>query len=69
MKYLLLISINLSVNNPEISYRPESGLIFHSDRGNQYCSHAFQNALAEYGMHSSMSRKADCWDNAPIESL
>lgn len=49
--------------------RPESGLIFHSDRGSQYCSHAFQNALAEYGMHSSMSRKANCWDNAPIESL
>lgn len=49
--------------------RPESGLIFHSDRGTQYCSHASQNALAEYAMHSSMSRKANYWDNAPIESL
>lgn len=49
--------------------RPEPGLIFHSDRGSQYCSHAFQNILAEYGMHSSMSRKGNCWDNAPIESL
>ncbi len=49
--------------------RPEPGLIFHSDRGSQYCSHAFQQTLAEYGMQSSMSRKGNCWDNAPTESL
>jgi putative transposase len=49
--------------------RPESGLIFHSDRGSQYCSHAFQGALKDYGMQSSMSRKGNCWDNAPTESL
>ena len=49
--------------------RPESGLIFHSDRGSQYCSHAFQDALTAYGMQSSMSRKGNCWDNAPTESL
>jgi len=49
--------------------RPELGLIFHSDRGSQYCSHAFQNALLEYDMRSSMSRKGNCWDNAPTESL
>ena len=49
--------------------RPEPGLIFHSDRGSQYCSHVFQNTLAEYGMRSSMSRTGNCWDNAPIESL
>ncbi len=48
---------------------PEPGLIFHSDRGSQYCSHAFQAALAGYGMRSSMSRKGNCWDNAPTESL
>lgn len=42
--------------------RPEPGLIFHSDRGSQYCSHVFQNTLAEYGMRSSMSRKGNCWD-------
>ena len=45
------------------------GLIFHSDRGSQYCGHLFQNALASYGMRSSMSRKGNCWDNAPSESL
>jgi transposase InsO family protein len=49
--------------------RPEAGLIVHSDRGTQYCSHEFQAALRAYGMTSSMSRKADCWDNAPTESL
>ena len=49
--------------------RPRSGLIFHSDRGSQYCSHTFQQTLREYGMRSSMSRKGNCWDNAPTESL
>ena len=49
--------------------RPASGLIVHSDRGSQYCSGQFQDALAAYGMRSSMSRKADCWDNAPTESF
>jgi putative transposase len=49
--------------------RPEPGLIFHSDRGSQYCGHEFQNALKGYAMKSSMSRKGNCWDNAPTESL
>jgi putative transposase len=48
---------------------PQPGLIFHSDRGSQYCSHAFQATLEGYGMRSSMSRKGNCWDNAPTESL
>jgi len=45
------------------------GLVHHSDRGSQYCSHDFQAALKGYGMRSSMSRKGNCWDNAPTESL
>ncbi len=49
--------------------QPAPGLIFHSDRGSQYCSNAFQNALKGYGMTSSMSRTGNCWDNAPTESL
>ena len=49
--------------------RPDPGLIFHSDRGSQYCSVAFQDVLKEYKMKSSMSRKGNCWDNAPTESL
>lgn len=38
-------------------HHPDAGLILHSDRGSQYCSHAFQTALKVYGMQSSMSRK------------
>jgi len=49
--------------------RPDPGLIFHSDRGSQYCSHDFQRMLKGYGMISSMSRKGDCWDNAVSESF
>ena len=45
------------------------GLVFHSDRGSQYCGHEFQDALKGHGMKSSMSRKGNCWDNAPTESL
>tara|TARA_R110001599_G_scaffold70762_1_gene198060 strand:+ start:259 stop:1101 length:843 start_codon:yes stop_codon:yes gene_type:complete len=48
---------------------PAPGLIMHSDRGSQYCGQEFTRALKAYGMRSSMSRKGDCWDNAPTESL
>ncbi|OOG79690.1 transposase, partial [Hydrogenophaga sp. A37] len=49
--------------------RPLPGLIFHSDRGRQYCSGEFQDALKDWKMRSSMSRKGNCWDNAPTESF
>ena len=49
--------------------RPQAGLIHHSDRGSQYCSHEFQRQLAEYAMLGSMSRKGNCWENAPSESF
>lgn len=49
--------------------RPGAGLIHHSDRGVQYASSAFQAKLAHYGMRCSMSRKGNCWDNAPTESF
>jgi len=49
--------------------KPEPGLMHHSDRGSQYASHAFQAQLKEYGMVCSMSRKGNCWDNAPTESF
>ncbi|MBR0568971.1 IS3 family transposase [Azoarcus sp. L1K30] len=49
--------------------RPEPGVLFHSDRGSQYASHAYQARLAKYGMRGSMSRKGNCWDNAPTESF
>lgn len=49
--------------------RPAPGLIHHSDRGSQYCSHEYQELLASHGMRVSMSRKGNCYDNAPIESF
>ena len=49
--------------------KPDAGVIFHSDRGSQYASHVMRKKLAEYGMTASMSRKANCWDNAPTESF
>ena len=49
--------------------RPAPGLMHHSDRGSQYASGAFQARLREYGMVCSMSRKGNCWDNAPTESF
>ena len=49
--------------------RPESGLMFHSDRGSQYASGDFQKQLSIFGMRGSMSRKGDCWDNAVTETL
>jgi len=47
--------------------KPPKGLLHHSDRGSQYACHDYQNRLKEYGMKPSMSRKGDCWDNAPAE--
>ena len=49
--------------------KPSAGLIFHSDRGSQYCSHDFQKLLKKHGILASMSRKGDCWDNAVAESF
>lgn len=49
--------------------KPRPGVIFHSDRGSQYCSNEFQALLMTYQMLSSMSRKGNCWDNAVAESF
>lgn len=47
--------------------KPPPGLIHHSDRGSQYASHAYQALLKQHDMIPSMSRKGNCWDNAPVE--
>ncbi len=49
--------------------RPGSGLTAHSDRGVQYASEHYQRLLVEHGITCSMSRKGNCWDNAPMESF
>jgi len=49
--------------------RPGPGLVHHSDRGSQYASKDYQKLLKKNGFIGSMSRKGNCWDNAPIESF
>ncbi len=49
--------------------QPAKGLIFHSDRGCQYTSHAFRNRLQMAGIQQSMSRSGCCYDNAAAESF
>jgi putative transposase len=48
---------------------PAAGLVAHSDRGSQYASEHYQRLLARHGISCSMSRVAQCWDNAPVESF
>jgi len=49
--------------------KPPPGLLHHSDRGSQYCSGTYRALQVSYKMKTSMSRKGDCWDNAPMESF
>ena len=49
--------------------RPTQGLIHHSDRGSQYCSHEYRNLMDRFGLKMSMSGKGNCYDNAPMESF
>jgi putative transposase len=49
--------------------RPSPGLLHHSDRGFQYANHRFRQLLQSFGATASMSRKANCYDNALVESF
>lgn len=63
---------NLVVSALEMAVKkrsPLKGLIVHSDRGSQYASHAYQRLISKYDFQCSMSRKGNCWDNAPAESF
>lgn len=51
------------------SQHPAPGLIHHSDRGSQYCALESQDRLQQQGFRISMSRKGNCYDNAPMESF
>jgi transposase InsO family protein len=48
---------------------PDEGLLAHSDRGSQYASEHYRRLLARHGIECSMSRRANCWDNTPMESF
>ena len=49
--------------------QPSPGLLHHSDRGSQYASHDYRDVLTKYQIQASMSRKGNCYDNAPMESF
>lgn len=52
-----------------IARRGRAPILVHSDRGTQYASEDFRNALEQHDCVQSMSRKGNCWDNAPAESF
>jgi transposase InsO family protein len=49
--------------------KPLEGMLHHSDRGSQYASREYQALLEASGIGCSMSRRANCWDNAVVESF
>ena len=49
--------------------RPTPGVLHHTDRGAQYVAATYQALLATHGLTASMSRRANCWDNAVVESF
>ncbi len=64
-KELVIESLRMALKGRLLS----DGLICHSDRGSQYCSHEYQQILMDHQIRCSMSRKGNCYDNAPSESF
>ena len=62
---LVCKALNMAIKNK----RPTQGLIVHSDRGSQYCSHAYHKIIKQHQFTGSMSGRGNCFDNAPIESF
>lgn len=67
--HMLTELVESALEMAQTQRRPDRGLLHHSDRGSQYTSRAYQDRLGEMGAVSSMSRRGDCLDNAPIESF
>jgi putative transposase len=62
---LTIAALQMAITNR----RPRPGLVHHSDRGSQYAARTYRRLLEQHSMLCSMSRKGDCWDNAPMESF
>ena len=62
---LVMCASNMAIKNK----RPSQGLILHADRGSQYCSNAYHKIIEQHKFKGSMSRRGNCFDNAPIESF
>lgn len=70
MSNSLHTELALEALNVALATRTLSGrLLHHTDRGVQYVSHSYVERLRAYGIERSMSRKGNCWDNAPAESF
>jgi len=61
--------VSQSLFRAVVAKRPAQGLIHHSDRGSQYCSHEYTRILEQCGLQASMSGRGNCFDNAPMESF
>jgi len=61
--------VNQSLLQAVTARRQEKGLMHHSDRGSQYCSHEYQGLLRQFGLVVSMSRSGNCFDNALMDSF
>ena len=64
-KDLIVSSLLMAIQRKQ----PGPGLIHHSDRGSQYCSYEFTKLLDLFKIRASMSRRGNCYDNAPMESF
>jgi len=62
---LVLSALNMAL----VNRKPSAGLVHHTDRGSQYASNDYREALRRHGLIASMSRKGNCWDNAVAESF
>lgn len=61
---LVMKTINSAIKKGDVK-----DTLLHSDQGHQFTSHEYTNHLQSYQMTKSMSRRGNCWDNAPIESF
>ena len=68
---LVVDALEMAVSRelPVSSELSSAGLVAHSDRGVQYASEHYQGVLTQHDIECSMSRKGNCWDNAPAESF
>jgi putative transposase len=64
-RHLVIDALNMAISQR----LPEGALIHHSDRGSQYTSDDFRDALKKHGIDCSMSARGNCYDNAVVESF
>ena len=62
---LVMATLQMALQRRQVS----QGLLHHSDQGSQYASYDYQRLLAKHLIEPSMSRRGNCYDNAPVESF